>query len=657
MKRTSSPLCVQVETTVFPHRPPKWFDYMPPDTDDSHLPLQIGQIVEVPFGRQQSTGIIRALDIISTTPAGKLKTIDRVLQAQPLPSHLLSLADWVGRYYQANPRAVWQTILPSGLTAKARPRKTTLQPLTPRVRAASQLNAEQSKLLQAILDDPSKPHLIHGITGSGKTQIYEALIDETLAAGASALVLAPEIILTRHLAERLRQRFGARLVVAHSGMTQAQRRNIWIDCLHSTEPKLYLGPRSTLFLPFHKLGLIVVDEEHDSSYKQEQSPRYQTTHVAAQLHRLTGAMLVFGSATPSLTTLALAHHGNVGLLRMHERYGEAQLPDIDLVEHRYRDGIFSKSLIQALIQTITHGNQAIILLNRRGSARRLSCDDCGESIRCTHCDTPLVLHADIGRLRCHVCGRDSFPPTACPACKSAEIHYHGIGSKRAVEELERLLPRAKVGRLDRDIESQEAARTIEAMQEGSIDILLGTQMIAKGLDFPNVTLVGILNTDDLIAGNDWMSAERAVSLIMQAAGRAGRAKQAGRVIIQTHRPERPVFAYVKKHDWDGFASEELKQRQKFGYPPYRWLLRLSIRQTHSATAEKKAMELASSILAGDPKQARYEVLGPAAPLLARTGKWFVMQLIIKAHLRKDLVELASRLDSDWTIDLDPAQVI
>ena len=644
--------CILVESTSYPHRTSKWFDYLPPLEDS--MPLQVGQLVAIPFGRQQAIGIIRQLNAKSTTPPSKMKAIERVLDPTPLPTHLLQLADWLGPYYQSSQHGVWQTILPSGLTVRTRRTPIAVAPSSSS--RISELNDEQAKVYEAILAS-DKPSLIHGITGSGKTQVYEALIETTLQAGRSALILAPEIILTRHLAERLKQRFGDQLIVAHSGMTAIQRRNIWLACLHTNKPFVYLGPRSTLFLPFQNLGLIIVDEEHDGSYKQEQAPRYLTSHVAAQLHRLTQARLVFGSATPSLTTLALVKNGNIQQLNMRERYGEAELPDIHFIEHRYRDGIISQSLLNALRDTILKGAQAIILINRRGSARRLSCDDCGETIRCNHCDTPLVLHADIGRLRCHVCGTDTFPPTQCPDCSGRELHYHGIGSKRVTEELSKLMPDARIGRLDRDIEPSDGAITIENMQHHKLDILVGTQMIAKGLDFPEVSLVGILNTDDLIAGSDWMSAERAVSLIMQAAGRAGRATRAGQVLIQTHQPDRPLFQYIQRHDWDGFAEAELRQRRQFGYPPYRWLLRASVRRTTLSAAEIKVEELAQQIHTIDPDGMRYEVLGPSAPLLARTGKWHYMQLIIKSKHRKHLVELAGRLDSDWIIDLDPAQVL
>lgn len=652
MERTIHRLCHQIEITTYPHRVSKWFDYLEPE--DLSTPLQIGHLIEVPFGKQRTIGVVRRIGIKSTTPQSKLKAFIRILDPSPLPEYLLELADWIGSYYQTSPYGVWQTILPSGLSAKARAAKVSVLP--PSELHASRLSATQQAVFDAI-ESSDKPSLIHGITGSGKTQIYEALIESALLSGRSSLILAPEIILTRHLADRLRTRFGDRLVVAHSGMTAVQRRNIWVTCLHSSTPTVYLGPRSTLFLPIRNLGIIIIDEEHDGSYKQDQSPRYLTSHVAAKIHQLTGARLVFGSATPSLTTLALVNHGNIQQLNLTERYGEAHLPQVTLVEHRNRDGIFSPALVQALKDTINHGGQAMILINRRGSARRLSCDDCGETVRCNHCDTPLVLHADICRLRCHICGSDTFPPTQCLECKGRELHYHGIGSKRAHDELSGILPHARIGRLDRDVDPKDGERVVQAMQDHDLDILIGTQMIAKGLDFPEVSLVGVLNADDLIAGSDWMSAERAVSLIMQAAGRAGRAQRTGSVLIQTHRTDRPLLQYIKEHDWDGFAETELAQRRQFGYPPYRWLLRASIRRSTQGAAESKAITLGQYIHSIDPKANRYEVLGPSAPLLARTGKWHYMQLIIKSKQRKDLVDLAAQFDSDWIIDLDPAQVL
>lgn len=649
MKRTVPSIIVSVLVTNYPRRPAKVFDYVHDKV------LQSGQWVVVPFGKTQTTGIVIATQTSSDIALEKLKPVSRVLDLPQPPKHYLKLAEWLGEYYAAHPRAIWHTILPSGLQAK--PRKGLLQDSVAQAPAhLPPLSIEQEQVIKAIQKLPSqKAVLIQGITGSGKTRIYEDLIQSTLERGQSVLILAPEIVLSTHLQRRLEESLGASLLVTHSGLTATQRRAVWLKALSNTTPQVYLGARSALFLPIHNLGLIIIDEEHDTSYKQDQSPRYHAVTVAGRLAQLTGARLVLGSATPSLTTLELVHRGRIARLSLPTRHGGAKLPEIMLVEHHNKHGVLSDQLHHAIEQTLEHQQQALILHNKRGTARRLSCDSCGQAVRCDHCDTTMILHADLGRLKCHLCNRELWPPSRCPSCNQDDLRYSGIGTKQLETTLQQLFPNAHIERLDRDsIDRDSLPSLLERMQRREINILIGTQMIAKGLDFPHVSLVAIIDTDSLLHGTDFSASERAASLIIQASGRAGRGNIPGRVILQTHSPQQPILQAIQAHDWNGFATQELIHRHTFHYPPYRWLLRLWVRRSNARNAERAASEF-SDLLA--QKYPNIEVLGPATPLHHKDGIYHTRQLIVRSTQRKTLTDIADSPPSGWQADLDPIIII
>ncbi len=639
---------VSVDVVAYARPETRLFDYRVPEGDA----VQTGQLVELPFGRQRSLGMVHTVTHRTNVPAGMLKAYTRQLDIPPLPNHLLKLADWLKQYYATSSHAVWTTMLPSGLLAK--PRRTKPQAaVTTSITTPAKLTADQQAAYSAI-QAARTPILLEGVTGSGKTHVYENLIADTLQRGQSVIFLSPEIFLTTQLQSRLAKRFSHCMSVTHSRLTASARRNLWLAALQREEPWLYLGPRSALFLPTRTLGLIIIDEAHDSSYKQEQAPRYQARDVAAELARLTGARLVLGSATPDLFTHWLADHGRLTRVSLSQRYGHAQLPTVKLVDMRGLSGPIAPELMQALQARLSRGEQSLLLHNRRGTARKLSCEACGYIMRCPHCDVGLVFHADTGRLHCHICGRSQFPTARCPDCGSNELRYAGFGTKFLETELKRLLPTARIGRIDRDETSEAALATkLSEAETGQLDILIGTQMIAKGLDLSQVTLVGIVAADDLASGSDFQSRERAVALMMQAAGRAGRATNPGEVYIQTRQPESPLFDEILHHAWPAFAANELMRRRQFGYPPYRYLARITFRRRGQQAAEAAA----DNWLAERSSQSNLEFLGPASPYISRQGSDYLVQVVVKARRRNELLALAPSLPPDVVFDIDPISVI
>jgi primosomal protein N' (replication factor Y) len=548
---------------------------------------------------------------------------------------------------------VWSTILPSGLALKRRAAKDLAVALNTEPNPTkNHLSSIQQLAYEQIVNSP-KPILLSGITGSGKTHIYEKLIIEQLNNNASVLFVSPEIFLTQQLFSRLERTFQGAITMTHSGLTTSKRRNIWLDTLSSDRARLYIGPRSSLFLPFTNLGLIIVDEAHDSSYKQESSPRYVVRDVAARLATLTGAKLILGSATPEAVTVWLAQKGRLETVSINSRHANSQLPQTRLIDTKHHHSPLSGELIAAISDRLERNEQCLLLHNKRGSARRLSCDDCGANLLCPHCDTNLVFHADEGRLRCHSCGYHIFPPSICPSCKSQNLRFFGYGTKQLVQEVETRFNHARIARIDRDEARKNTLSNILGEAEaGRIDIIIGTQMIAKGLDFAKVTLAGIIDGDDLLGGDDFQSRERGVSLIIQASGRSGRAKLSGEVLIQTRQPDNPLWPTILKHNWSDFIQNELKRREHYLYPPFCYLARASFRAASQTVAEN----LARDWMANAKLPPHTNCLGPAIPNRSKLGSTYIANLIFKSSHRTELTKLIHLLPRDTTLDIDPISI-
>jgi primosomal protein N' (replication factor Y) len=414
-----------------------------------------------------------------------------------------------------------------------------------------------------------------------------------------------------------------------------------------------------LFLPVPSPGLIVIDECHETSYKQEQAPRYHAVPTAAKLAGLCGAKLVLGSATPGLTELMLAQEERIGYQKLSERAGGQPLPEVSLVDLRDKsvfgaNRLFSKQLLEALTETLAAGRQGLLFINRRGSASSQICANCGHVTLCPRCQLPLTFHADLMKLICHHCNFRAVPLAICPECGAAELRYLGGGTKRIEEELTRLFPKARIARIDRDSATpQHMAATYKGLQEGSIDFLIGTQMIAKGLDLPMIDTVGVVSADTMLHLPDFNAAERTTAMLVQVAGRAGRSQEPGRVIIQSYTPAHPALQAVKSHNYADFAQTELTERAKLGYPPYRYLLKLMISAATRETCQQKSDELADSLR----RRADIQLMGPAPALLETTGGRYHWVLVVKAASRRPLVEIARKAPRGWTADLDPLSLL
>lgn len=476
--------------------------------------------------------------------------------------------------------------------------------------------------------------LLHGITGSGKTELYVHLIAEALAGGGDVLLLVPEIAITAQLIARLERIFGSRVTAYHSKLTLARRTDAYLRLVRSEGGELVVGARSALFLPLRHLQLVVVDEEHDTGYKQNDAqPRYNARDVAVVMARLQEARTVLGSATPSLESYANALGGKYGLATLAERYGDARPPQIIVsdtlraVKRNERKTHFNRLLLDKIGEALARGEQAMLFQNRRGFAPYVECRACGWTARCPSCNVTLTYHKRDGRLQCHYCGHTEAVPARCPACKAGEVTPAGFGTEKVEEELARLLPAARIERLDRDTATSERAynEIIARFESGQSDILVGTQMITKGFDFARLSLVGILNADNLLFNPDFRAAERAFQLMMQVAGRAGRRDAAGEVVIQTTEPEHPVIRQVAAGDYEAMARTQLAERRAFGYPPYARLIRLTLRQRDRDLLYRASAALAVALRGRFGRRA----MGPVAPPVDRIREEYITEFLLK----------------------------
>ena len=501
--------------------------------------------------------------------------------------------------------------------------------------------------------------LLHGVTASGKTEVYLRAATAALARGEGVIVLVPEIILTAQVVARFISRFGDRVALLHSALSAGERFDEWRRVLDGLAD-VVIGSRSALFAPLERIGLIVVDEEQEPSYKQESDPRYHAVDTALELGRLTGAAVVLGSATPRVVTYEAARRGELASLALPERVGELPLPPTTVVDLRLElrtgnRGTLSAALREALQRTVAAGEQAILYLNRRGFATVVLCRDCGYVAKCPDCEIPYAYHAD-GKLLCHRCGRrEPRAPERCPACGSARIKQIGVGTQRVEEEVRSAVPRAKVIRLDRDaIRAKGAhAAAYERMRSGDAQVIVGTQMLAKGFDLPRVTLVGVVNADTILNLPDFTAAERTFQLLTQVLGRSGRGEAGGRGIVQTYLPEHYAIRAAAAHDYVAFAEAELEGRRRFGYPPFGRLALLSTQAKKLETVERRTHELAEWLreAAGDDA----EVLGPAPAFAAKRAGSYRGQIVLRGDPERVLGRVT--LSDEWTVDVDPVTLL
>ena len=461
-----------------------------------------------------------------------------------------------------------------------------------------ELTPEQNAAVNAIMRGDKDVNLLFGVTGSGKTEIYLKCIEEVLAENKTAIMLVPEISLTPQMMGRFRARFGDKVAVLHSGLSDGERYDEWLRLLRG-DAVIAIGARSAVFAPLKNVGIIIIDEEHDGSYISENNPRYVTAEVAEMRRAYNGAKLVLGSATPSLETFKRAKEGEIGLITLRNRVGATKMPEVRVVDmcaelRSGNNGILSAELLERLESTLKEGNQSMIFLNRRGFASFMICRKCGKVMKCDDCDVSLTWHKEDNLLKCHYCGRPYVVPDKCPACGESDMRLGRVGTERVIEEIKRRFPQARTLRMDKDTTRKKGSydEILSAFRMGEADILVGTQMIVKGHDFPNVTLVGILDADMSLYYEDYHSAERTFQLVTQMSGRAGRADKAGVVVLQTYSPRHYVFAYARDNDYEGFYKKEINIRDVTNFPPFTKIVRVLT----ASEDEERALALTKEML-------------------------------------------------------------
>ncbi len=631
-----------------------------------------GMLVRVPFGNGERVGVVVEVVTAGELPASQLKAAFGLVEdQQPLPEEFLNLCQFASQYYQAPLGEVMLKALPAGLKRPVAVKRRQARGVRPMIaETAPGLNAEQAATLTAMRKlSGFSVSLLHGVTGSGKTEIYLRLIEEVADQGKQTLLLVPEINLTPQLEARVRSRFPATTVVTlHSELAEAARERNW-RLAFSGEAGIVLGTRLAVFTPMPRLGLIVVDEEHDSSFKQQDGVRYSARDLAVVRAQQQGVPIILGSATPSLESWANACGGRYRLLSLKGRaHPEAKLPAVRILDTRrmvLQEGV-AEPLVAAVEERLGRGEQSLIFLNRRGYAPVLACQACGWISHCRRCAANLVLHLVDRRLRCHHCGFEERVPGACPTCGNQDVHPFGRGTQRLEAWLQERFSGARVLRVDRD--SAKSRKQWEMMLQrihgGEADILVGTQMLAKGHDFPKLTLVGALGADSALFAADWRSPERLFAQLMQVSGRAGRAERAGEVLIQTQYPDHPLYHALVDHDYPSFAASLLREREQAGFPPY----------THQAVlrAEARDMKPALEFLAtavslpsiiGSVGITAYD---PVPMRLSRRANLERAQLLVespsRATLQRFLPSWREEIDTirapsslRWHLEVDPVE--
>ena len=564
----------------------KSFSYRIPED----MVLHVGDPVLVPFGRGKKKAYVLSIQERVCFPEEKIKDIDSVLDKEfSVEEELLSLAVWMSREYGTGLNQCLRTVIPVKKKVKKRGKATEL--LWKAEEVPLSLTKEQANVLEGIklvFSKGEKAALLFGVTGSGKTEVYLKLMEEIIRKGKEVIFLIPEISLSFQTRSRIEKRFPGLVSVLHSKMSQGERAESMEKC-RSGEVKILMGPRSALFAPFSNLGLIIMDEEQDRSYKSEQAPRYETRDVIRKRGELSSCPVLFGSATPSVQLFSEVEKGDLPCFCLHNRAVEGStLPKMQVVDMRkeLEEGnrsIFSRVLERKIQERLDRGEQVMLFMNRRGYAPFVSCRKCGEALRCPHCDVSLNLHKN-GILQCHYCGYQTNLPKICPNCKSKYLAAFGTGTEKLESICHSVFPKAGILRMDRDSTGKKGKyeEILQAFSEEKADILLGTQMIVKGHDFPKVTLVGIIAVDQILLDSDFQAGEWAYQLITQVSGRAGRGERAGEVLIQSYQPDHPLLELALKQDYLSFYKEEKNYRKRLFYPPFSVMLAMQCIYTEEA---------------------------------------------------------------------------
>ncbi len=657
------------------------------DYDGSLLP---GQIVIVPVGRRQVPGVVVKK---VAQPDFKTKTILKVLYTKPLPRHLLAVVKFLHEYYLAPSGSAVSLILPTGVEKKRRTKpnetehmignKTSHEGPRPagpspwaagaQSRAAAlrkspssgcliasdiriPLNHAQKNALEGLQKARTATKLLFGVTGSGKTNVYLQEALNAFQGHKSVILLVPEIALTGQVVRVFREVFGDKIVMIHSKQTEAERHLIFERVLEAEEPLIVVGPRSALFAPVRDLGLIIVDEEHESTYYQENTPKYSAIRVASFLASEVGGSCILGSATPTVADYHIAKQRGSLVTLATKAKAEAVKPKIQIIDFKNRDNFtknryFSNALLSAVARNLEAGRQTLIFHNRRGSAPLTICESCGEEMLCPNCFLPLTLHADTYELVCHTCGYGCKVPTVCPKCGHPGLVHKGFGTKLLENEISRLFPSARVKRFDADNKKGEGMDALySTVRDGEVDILIGTQTLAKGLDLPKLATVGVVQADAGLSLPDFAAEEKVFQLLTQVIGRVGRGHiDEAEVFIQTFRPEHPVISYAVTEDYEGFSEYLLAARRRGGFPPYRYVMRLDITLKTESLVLRKVREAVARLV----RDKRLVVSPPMPAFHERTSRGYTWQIVVRSTSRKALLEACQGLDKNFRVSLDP----
>ncbi|MFY9228420.1 MAG: primosomal protein N' [Candidatus Microsaccharimonas sp.] len=626
-------------------------------TYSSKSALSIGTIVTIEIGKKQLVGVVMSK---TTQPEYATKPITSVIEPTPLPVSLISLATWLAEYYRTPLATVFQTILPRGIDKKRREREVTKHQSV-RDRTHIVFNKDQVNAIEKIMESKGTS-ILQGVTGSGKTEVYKEVTRRTMAAGQSVIVLVPEISLTSQTISEFLHDFPD-LIVTHSHMTEAERHLVWKQALESSTPRVVIGPRSALFMPVPRLGAILIDEAHEPSYKQEQSPRYSALRAASVLGKFANAKVVFGSATPSIGDRYLAEVTKSPIIRLDSSArSKAQAAMVKLVDMTKRENFshhrfISNQLYETITKNLAAEKQTLIFHNRRGSASTTLCENCGWAAMCPNCFVPLILHADTYNLSCHICGHHEKVPTVCPVCASTDIIHKGIGTKLIESELRKLFPKARIARFDSDNKTDETVNSLyEDLYRGLIDIAIGTQVVAKGLDLPKLRTVGVIQADSGLSLPDYAASERTFQLLAQVVGRVGRDEHASEVIVQSYQPTHPIISYSLRQDYEGLYTYLIEERKKAYFPPFTYLLKLTTTYKTEQAAIRSAQAMAKTLRANIHPDVH--LLGPTPAFYERGRDSYRWQLVLKSPKREYLISALSHLPpTHWQSELDPASLL
>jgi primosomal protein N' (replication factor Y) (superfamily II helicase) len=621
-------------------------------TYKTSMQVEVGQIVLVPYGKTNRPGIVAS---IVKKPTFDVKDLSEIYP-YILPLQSQSLNIWLESYYPYDYGDLAGLFIPSNLNIKSRPAK----PIDIASNVISDKLNYTEEQKPAIISMLNNPHvLLHGDTGTGKTEAFLAVAEQVLSAGKSVLINTPEIGLTPQLENAIKNRLSSPVFITHSQMTPAKRKQVWLAAYNNTTPALFIGPRSSIFLPYQNLGLIVADESHDTSYTNQQTPKYNGLYVASQLAKLHKAHFVQSSATPNTTDYYYAAKLGLPIIRMvRQAAGDSSVSGL-VVDMSDKDNkspyqLLSKPLLKAIDNNLDKNMQSLLFINRRGSARIIQCLECGFIAHCPTCNLPLTYHHDIYKNKCHQCGYTEPSYTQCKQCQSPNLTYKTPGTKGVVTDLQKLYPKAKIARFDLDTEQANSLhRQFKDILDGKFDIIIGTQLITKGLDLPKLSLVGVLNADASMQLPDYHAEERTFQQLYQVSGRVGRGhSKDNNFILQTYQPEHPVIKTALDRNWQAFYNYEISKRKSYGYPPFRVLAIAKITLKNQTNAINSAQKLKDKL-----SKYKVTILGPSPAFYEQTNQGYTWQLLIKSSSRVNMMQALLDIPNNWYVDIDPTSTL